>query len=144
MGFVSFGGMLNWLLPSTGATQLYRIVDAMLDTQIVLSYAWKNVDVIPRRTLPPHALVIALTPLLDDRSAHALLDLRGRGFDMVVVEVSPLSFVPDPRSELDAVAARLWRLRRERGPRMVRAGGRAVASGTKVTRHLRLPRRSRR
>ncbi len=113
VGFVSFGGMLNWLLPSTGATQLYRIVDAMLDTQIVLSYAWKNVDVIPRRTLPPHALVIALTPLLDDRSAHALLDLRGRGFDMVVVEVSPLSFVPDPRSELDAVAARLWRLRRE-------------------------------
>lgn len=113
VGFVSFGGMLNWLLPSTGAVQLYRIVDAMLDTQIVLSYAWKNVDVIPRRTLPPHALVIALTPLLDDRSAHALLDLRARGFDMVVVEISPLSFMPDPRSELEAVAGRLWRLRRE-------------------------------
>jgi uncharacterized protein (DUF58 family) len=113
VGFVSFGGMLNWLLPSTGATQLYRIVDSMLDTQIVLSYAWKNVDVIPRRTLPPHALVIALTPLLDDRSAHALLDLRGRGFDMVVVEISPLSFMPDPRSEIDVVAGRLWQLRRE-------------------------------
>jgi uncharacterized protein (DUF58 family) len=123
VGFVSFGGMLNWLLPSTGATQLYRIVEAMLDTQIVLSYAWKDVDVIPRRTLPPHALVIALTPLLDDRSASALLDLRGRGFDLVVVEVSPLPYMPEPRSELEVLAGRLWRLRREavRG-RFERAG----------------------
>jgi len=68
VGFVTFGGILNWLLPTTGAVQLYRIVDAMLDTQIVLSYAWKDVDVIPRRTLPPQAFVIALTPLLDRKS----------------------------------------------------------------------------
>lgn len=123
VGFVSFGGLLNWLLPTTGAGQLYRVVDAMLDTQIVLSYAWKDVELIPRRTLPPKALVVALTPLLDDRSANALLDLRGRGFDLVVVEVSPLAFVPAPRGELEQLADRLWRLRREavRG-RFERAG----------------------
>jgi uncharacterized protein (DUF58 family) len=113
VGFVSFGGLLNWLLPSTGTRQLYRIVEAMLDTQIVLSYAWKNVDVIPHRTLPPHALVIALTPLLDDRSARALLDIRSRGFDLVVVEVSPLSYLPTPHGELEVLADRVWRLRRE-------------------------------
>jgi len=113
VGFVSFGGLLNWLLPSTGTRQLYRIVEAMLDTQIALSYAWKDVDVIPRRTLPPHALVIALTPLLDDRSAKALLDVRGRGFDLVVIEVSPLPYLPAPRGELEVLATRLWRLRRE-------------------------------
>ena len=112
VGFVSFGGLLNWLLPSTGATQLYRVVDAMLDTRIVLSYAWKNIEVIPVRTLPPKALVLALTPLLDDRSANALLDLKGRGFDLVVIEVSPLPYVPVPRNELQSLADRLWRLRR--------------------------------
>jgi uncharacterized protein (DUF58 family) len=112
VGFVSFGGLLNWLLPSTGAAQLYRVVDAMLDTRIVLSYAWKNLEVIPVRTLPPKALVLALTPLLDDRSANALLDLKGRGFDLVVIEVSPLPYVPVPRSELQLLADRLWRLRR--------------------------------
>ena len=57
--------------------------------------------------------MIALTPLLDDAPLHALLDLRARGFDLAVVDVSPLPFVPEPRSELDAVAHRLWRLRRE-------------------------------
>jgi len=113
VGFVAFGGFLNWLLPSTGTSQLYRIVDAMLDTQIVLSYAWKDIGTMPRRTLPPHALVLALTPLLDERSGAALLDLRGRGFDLVVIEISPLSFLPPPEGELEKLADRLWRLRRE-------------------------------
>ncbi len=123
VGFLTFGGMLNWLLPSTGTRQLYRIVDAMLDTQIGLSYAWRSVDVVPRRTLPPHALVLALTPLLDERAVGALLDLRGRGFDLVVIEVSPLSFLPPPQSDVEVLAQRLWRLQREavRG-RFERAG----------------------
>jgi uncharacterized protein (DUF58 family) len=123
VGFVSFGGSLNWLLPSTGAVQLYRIVDAMLDTQIVLSYAWHDVVTVPRRTLPPQALVLALSPLLDERVEAALLDLRSRGFDLVVIEISPLSLVPEPRGEVGELALRLWRLRREaaRG-RFARAG----------------------
>jgi uncharacterized protein (DUF58 family) len=123
VGFVTFGGILNWLLPTTGAVQLYRIVDAMLDTQIVLSYAWRDVGTVPRRTLPPQALVLALTPLLDDRSEAALLDLRGRGFDLVVIEISPLPYLPRPGGEVEALADRLWRLRREamRG-RFERAG----------------------
>jgi len=123
VGFVTFGGMLNWLLPATGTGQLYRIVDAMLDTQIVLSYAWKDLRTVPRRTLPPQALVLALTPLLDDRSTAALLDLRGRGFDLAVIEISPLSLVPAGRGQAAELARRLWQLRREavRG-RFERAG----------------------
>ena len=113
VGFVAFGGMLNWLLPSTGVTQLYRIIDALLDTQIILNYAWKDLDVLPRRTLPPKAVVIALTPLLDDRAASALLDLRARGFDLVLVEVSPIPFLPEPEREAERLGQRLWRLHRE-------------------------------
>jgi uncharacterized protein (DUF58 family) len=113
VGFVSFGGTLNWLLPSTGATQLYRIVDSMLDTRVALNYAWKDLDIIPRRTLPPRALVLALTPLLDDRAASALLDVRGRGFDLVVIEISPLRFLPPPRDAVAETAQRIWRLRRD-------------------------------
>ena len=123
VGFVSFGGVINWLLPATGTRQLYRIVDAMLDTEIILSHAWRDLVVIPRRTIPPQALVLALTPLLDDRAASALLDLRARGFDLVVVEVSPLDFVAPVRGEKQEIAYRLWQLRRDavRG-RFERAG----------------------
>jgi uncharacterized protein (DUF58 family) len=112
VGVVGFGGVLNWLLPASGVIQLYRIVDSLLDTEIVLNYAWKDIDVIPARTLPPQALVLALTPLLDDRAVHALLDLRGRGFDVAVIEVSPTPFAPAGRDPEDALAHRLWLHRR--------------------------------
>jgi uncharacterized protein (DUF58 family) len=113
VGFVTFGGMLNWLLPSTGTAQLYRIIDSLLDTQIVLNYAWKDIHVLPPRTLPPQALVVALTPLLDDRAAETLLDLRGRGFDLVVVEISPEPFLAEPRSEPERLGRRLWTVKRQ-------------------------------
>jgi uncharacterized protein (DUF58 family) len=112
VGLVSFGGVLNWLLPATGMTQLYRIVDSLLDTEIVLNYAWKDIDVIPRRTLPPKALVIALTPLLDDRAAGALIDLRARGFDLAIVEISPIPFVTPGSLEHEQLAFDIWTLRR--------------------------------
>ena len=113
VGLVSFGGILNWLLPGSGAVQRLRIVDALLNTEIVLNYAWKGVDLIPSRTLPPKALVVALTPLLDERAVSTLLDLRGRGFDLAVVEVSPAPFTPPGPTAADRLAHRLWLLRRE-------------------------------
>jgi uncharacterized protein (DUF58 family) len=113
VGLVGFGGYLNWLLPSSGLVQLYRIVDALLDTEIILSYAWKSVDVIPTRTLPPKALVLAVSPLLDERAVATLLDLRARGFDLVVVEVSPVPFAAAAEGEREALAHRIWQLKRE-------------------------------
>jgi uncharacterized protein (DUF58 family) len=113
VGLVGFGGVLNWLLPATGVVQLYRIVDSLLDTEIVLNYAWKDLDIIPARTLPPKALVVALTPLIDKRSVSALLDLRRRGFDLAIVEIDPAPYVEPGKDELERLAFRLWQLRRE-------------------------------
>src|SRR5262249_15640993 len=96
----------------TGLAQLYRIVDAMLESEIALSYAWKGIELIPRRMLPPQALIVALTPLLDSRSIEALLDLRARRWDLAVVEVSPLPFVPPGEGPLDPLALRVWELER--------------------------------
>jgi uncharacterized protein (DUF58 family) len=127
VGLIAFGGMLRWLEPGTGLAQLYRIVDALLDTEITLSYAWKAIDIVPARTLPPQSLVIALTPLLDERSVHALLHLRARGFDVAVVELSPLSFVEPGHAEHERVAFRLWKLQREALRSQFLAAGVAVA-----------------
>ena len=113
VGLVSFGGYLSWLLPASGTQQLYRIVDSLLQMNIVLSFASKGVDVLPPRTLPPRSLVIAVSPLLDPRAAAALLDLRARGFDLVVIEVSPVPFVRPANDDLSKLSYRLWRLARE-------------------------------
>jgi len=113
VGFVAFGGVTNWLTASSGIVQVYRILDSLLDAEIFMSYAWKDIDLIPVRALPPHALVIALSPLLDERAVRSLLDLRARGYDLTVIEVSPVPFASPGRSELDRLAYRLWLLRRE-------------------------------
>ena len=127
IGLISFGGILRWLEPGLGTVQLYRVVDALLDTQIILSYYWTGIDVIPRRTLPPSALVIALSPLLDGRSVDALIDLRARGYDLCVIDVSPVRFAQRPDSGIDAVAYDIWVLRRDALRHRLQRAGIAVA-----------------
>lgn len=112
VGLVAFGGILRWLEPGGGIVQQYRLVDALLETGVEFSYAWKDVNVIPARTLPPRALIVAVTPLLDERSIGALVDLRGRGHDLVVLEISPEPYLEAGRDRADLVALRLWRLQR--------------------------------
>ena len=56
--------------------------------------------------------MIGLTPLVDDRAIAALLDLRMRGLQVVVIDVSPEPYTPPPREELAELALRLWRLQR--------------------------------
>lgn len=113
VGLVSFGGVLNWLTAATGPVQVYRIVDSLIDSEIAMSYVWKGIDVLPARTLPPRALVIALSPLVDERATAALADLRARGFDLAVIEISPLPFVDPGPEPLDELAFTLFRLRRD-------------------------------
>jgi uncharacterized protein (DUF58 family) len=77
---------------------------------------------VPTRFVPPQALVLALTPLLDDAVIRALLELRGRGFDLAVVELPPLSYV----SAVDEGVRRLVSLERDLLRSRLRARGIAV------------------
>jgi uncharacterized protein (DUF58 family) len=113
VGLVGFGGVLRWLLPGLGATQRYRLIETILETGVEPTYTWRDVNLIPARILPPAALVVALTPLVDIRFVSALEDLRGRGFDVAVVEVDPVPLVEPGRTEIELAAYRLWLLERE-------------------------------
>jgi uncharacterized protein (DUF58 family) len=112
VGVVDFGGTLHWLEPAFGTTQLYRIVDALLSSDIAFSYAWRRVDSLPQRVLPPGALILVISPLLDERSIGLVSELRTRGRDLTVVEVSPLDHLSPGPTAADAVAYDLWRLQR--------------------------------
>ena len=110
VALVSFGGVVSWLAGSPGTRQLYRIVDALLESHVKPSFRWRDITHVPGHLLPARALVLALSPLLDERGIGALLDLRARGYDLAVIEISPLALGDADSHELPL---RLWRLQRE-------------------------------
>jgi uncharacterized protein (DUF58 family) len=62
---------------------------------------------------PGGTLVLGLTPLLDQRGVNALMDLRGRGFQVALLVVSPVPFIHPGQGETGEQAFPLWRLQRE-------------------------------
>ena len=87
VGVVTFGGVLHWLAPGSGVTHALRIADALASSEVFMSYVAHDVTVVPPAILPSRALVLAITPLLDERGARALLDLCARGHDVAVIEI---------------------------------------------------------
>jgi uncharacterized protein (DUF58 family) len=112
VGVVGFGGALTGLGPRFGQVQQYQILDALIGSEVIFSYADKDVRFVPRQMLPPKALVIAITPLIDERFIGALVDLRARGYDIAVLDVSPVPLAPAGKTASDVLAHRLWLLRR--------------------------------
>jgi uncharacterized protein (DUF58 family) len=113
VGLVSFGGFVQWLQPGSGQAALYRLLDTLMETQVFATAAWKGIRHLPPRTLPAKALIVALTPLVDERGVAALFDLLARGYDLAVVDISPLAHTGPAGGEWDELARRLWALERE-------------------------------
>jgi uncharacterized protein (DUF58 family) len=108
VGVVTFGGVLDWLAPAAGVAHALRIADALAGTEIVMSYFSHDVAMVPPAILPSRALVLAITPLLDERGARALVDLCARGHDVTVIEIDAPALVGGGRDPV----TRLWLLRR--------------------------------
>jgi uncharacterized protein (DUF58 family) len=113
VGLVSFGGFVQWLQPGGGQAALYRLLDTLMETQVFATAAWKGIRHLPSRTLPAKALIVALTPLVDERGVAALFDLLARGYDLAVVDISPLTHAGRATGEWGELARRLWALERE-------------------------------
>lgn len=135
VGLVEFGGYLRYLLPAPGRREWYRILATLSQMKTASGYVSHEISHIPPRVLPPQALVVAITGLVDDRFAEAIGNLRARGFDVVVIQVSPVAIVERALSETDelvtedlAAALGVWRLLEEQRLTSLRRSGVSVAS----------------
>lgn len=111
VGVVVLGGVLNWLAPSPGNRQFFRIVEMAFGVRFP-SEAIPNLDRVPRTALPPRALVVLFSPLLDRRALSAVTDLRQRGVSLVIVDVLTCEPPAERRLPMTQLAVRLWRLDR--------------------------------
>jgi uncharacterized protein (DUF58 family) len=114
VGLIEYGGVIHWVRPGSGRPQFERLLDALLAAQPIFTYVRKDLALVPPRVLPPQALVIALTPLLDPRFVDAVGDLAARRLDVLVLAVSPIAITRLTLSAAgpDELACRLWALER--------------------------------
>ena len=97
----------RWLGSDIGRRQFYRILDAMLTAGD--GFETTHGTLAPRAALPPGAIVVAFSTLLDTEFALALIDVRRRGHTVVAVDV--LEGAPF-EEERDGLLARMWSLQR--------------------------------
>jgi uncharacterized protein (DUF58 family) len=115
VGLIEYGGVVRWVKPGSGRMQFDRLLDGLVAAQIVFTYVARDLTMVPPRVLPAQALVIALSPLLDARFIEAVGDLVARGFQVVLLSISPIDITRgflDP-SPLNDLACRLWTLERQ-------------------------------
>lgn len=113
VGLITFGEPVRWLQPGMGTRQQYRILDSLMAARRGRQLYWRGIPAIPRQALPAKALIVAVTPLLDDRIIGAVADLHGRGLDVAVVEIPAEHFLDEPETQTDAIARRIWELERD-------------------------------
>lgn len=117
---------VSWLTPRLGRRQLYRIiVSMMISRPLATTASWARgarLGRLPRAALPPGALIVVFSPLLDQRFVESLRNIRERGSTMLVVDV--LNVEPPARRRtrwregrvetgIDRTARQIWQMEQE-------------------------------
>jgi uncharacterized protein (DUF58 family) len=113
LGLVTVDGVARWIQPGSGETHRRRLLDQLLGIQEGDS-SRASIERAVLRVAKTPALVIILTPMLDDSLAGIAHSLRVSGVDLALVEIDPIGLLPAPTSESRAMGRRLWKLERER------------------------------
>jgi uncharacterized protein (DUF58 family) len=109
-GIVALGGRQpRWLGADIGQRQFYRVLDTVLDAGGSNPvFETTTGTLAPRAAIPPGAIVVGFSTLLDTEFALALIDLRRRGHLVLAVDV----LQGCPLEDQDPLIARMWALQR--------------------------------
>ena len=113
VGLVEYGARLRYLPPTGGRPQVRRALAWLRDVAVLPEGNDATVRLLGPRVLPPQALLIVLTPLVDARTSTILATLARRAQSIIAVDTLPPGARPDRIGEWSDLAFRLWRMQRE-------------------------------
>ncbi|TDC72212.1 DUF58 domain-containing protein [Micromonospora sp. KC606] len=113
VALLEYGPAARRLRPATGRRQYLTVLEWLLDTRAESSPHEPYDQVFGPQLLSADALVVVLTPLLDERSAQMLARLARGGRFVVAVDTLPADLPPPGEKGWAPVAYRLWRLDRD-------------------------------
>lgn len=128
VGLIEVGGWLRWIRPASGPRQ-YETILRSLTSAMVTATDMRNAPDLPEAILPRHALIIALTPLADERFVRVVTGLADQGRDVVLLAIGgdEVSLPYLTRRARHPVVRRAWRLLREDRLRELRGHGMRAA-----------------
>jgi len=128
VGMIEVGGWLHWTRPASGPRQ-YETILRSLTRVAVTATDRRDAPDLPEAMLPRRALIIALTPLADERFLHVVTGLADQGRDVVLLAVGgdEMSLPWLTRRARHPVVRRVWRLLREDRLRELQSHGMRTA-----------------
>lgn len=113
VSLLEYGSAARRLRAAAGRRHYATVLEWLLDVRAMASPHDPYEGVFGRHVLSPDALLVVLTPLIDERSAGMLARLTRAGKFVVAVDTMPSDLTPHWRRAHTGLAYRLWRMERE-------------------------------
>jgi uncharacterized protein (DUF58 family) len=91
VGMLLYGHYLHWTYPGYGKIQRERILQTLARAETGESLVFADLGHIPTRLFPAHSQIVLVSPL-GSGDYEMLLQLRARGYQVMVVSPDPVAF----------------------------------------------------
>ncbi len=130
VGLLVYSQYLQWTMPGYGRIQRERILHALSRAAMGSSQVFEGLQYLPTRLFPPESQIVLVSPIVED-DYPTLVQLRARGYQVIVVSPDPVAFEENlllnrlkriPRREV-ILASRILRMERQWLLRRLRRAG---------------------
>lgn len=114
VGLLVYSAYLTWALPGYGKIQRERIMQALARAEEGVSSVFAGLEHLSPRMFPPESQIVLVSSLVND-DLNVLIQLRGRGYQVMVISPDPVEFehkLLKPSSQVE-LAARMIRIERD-------------------------------
>ena len=113
VGMLLYGHYLNWTFPGYGKIQRERILQALATAEPGGSLVFTDLGHIPMQLFPAHSQIVLVSPL-GPGDYNMLLQLRARGYQVMVISPDPVAFELAylPKRPEVSLAGRILRMER--------------------------------
>lgn len=114
VGLLVYGSYLGYTLPGYGKVQRERIMQALAHAEVGVSSVFAGLEHLSPRMFPPESQIVLVSSLVGD-DLNVLVQLRGRGYQILVISPDPIKFELGllPSSTQVDLAARILRMERD-------------------------------
>lgn len=92
VGLVVLRNVLDWVYPGYGRRQLHRILDSLVRVRPGGQWTLHHLPLVLGRFFPAGSRLLILSPTVDLGTLKAVLELRARGFEVLVISPDALEF----------------------------------------------------